>query len=276
MVSWLDLFNYLFIIFKINRRVEVYNDGSDSIKFLVTLVREEEPSEDEEGYMYKIEAFVVRGLCKSAWKYYESGPWKLKDKNYFEKFIEKPERIKNVLHYGKDFEIEVFVKIFKLVANNKYIEQYDSMPCKLDALAHIKTLCKDSKHTDISINYKDIQHKCHKSVLAARSMFFASILKDAPDVVFYQFDDNDSVNEGTLAEFINFIYTGESQFQSLDNSRILMGLGNTFGIADLKEIHENVLMAHTTFKNALEMLHTAIKNKSCHGLKEAAFEFVKR
>lgn len=234
-------------------------------------------SEDtKELFFYQVEVFIIRGLCKSAWKHFESERWPLKDSNYFERWIEKSENIKGVLHYGKDFEIEVYLKIFKLEVDDIVIESYDSTTDKKDVLTHVAKLCSDDKYTDISICYKNIELMCHKPILAARSEFFARMFKDNPKVDRFEFEATDYMNKATFAECLHFVYTGQTEFKSLENALHLMAMGNTLGIPDLKEIYENVLKVHTTSKNATDMLYFAIKFNSCHGLKEQAFKYIKK
>lgn len=232
--------------------------------------------EDPAKYLFQVEVFIVRGFCKSAWKHYESECWKLFNSNHYEKLIEKAENIQNVLHCGKDFEIEVYLKIFKLEMIEKVQEEYDSTFDKFEVLEHLEDLCVDEKFTDYTIIYKNIELKCHKAILAARSKFFARLIKDSPNMDLFEFADNKDINEIALAQFFQFIYVGEAEFHSIETSKMLMGLGRVFGVTDLKKIYENVLIAHTTPKNALDMLNTAIRFEKCYNLKEFAFKCIKK
>jgi hypothetical protein len=117
---------------------------------------------------------------------------------------------------------------------------------------------------------------CHKPILAARSNFFARIIKEQPAIDRFEFKESADMNKETFGECLNFLYTGETTFQSIENSRMLMGMGDILGVPDLKEIYENVLKVHTTSKNALDMLYTALKYNSRHGLKEQAFKTIKK
>lgn len=224
---------------------------------------------------YQLKAIIIRGCERVNWLYYDNGRSlvQLETDNCFEQYIGKLSHLKSLLN-GQEFYLRVSVKIFQDVLEIKHVEPVNEMCYKLDVLDYVKGLLETKGSSNVTIFFGDNSYKAHKSVLSARSDVFAALFENTPEVK--EYDIYGEFNKESIEAFMRFLYTGECEEQSIENAKNLMKLAHNFKVDDLKEIYENMLMAHVKSSSAMGMLQFAIKYGSAYGLKEAAFDTLKK
>lgn len=257
----------------------MFSDGKidTGLKFKIRLVQNKgSPPGSIDHAHYHLKVFIIRGSERINWLCYDNGRTlvKLLPDNTFEQYIGKLSNLKSFLNNGQSFDLQVNVKILQDTIEVKNVEQVDDMIYKVDTLNYFKNLLDAEGSSMATIHFGDNSYKVHKTLLSARSEVFADLFESTPDIKDYDIDGH--LNKESVDAFIKFLYTGDCDLQTLDNAKNLVNLAHKFKVNDLKEIYENMLMTQITTFNAMELLQFAVKFDSVYGLKEAAFDALKK
>lgn len=118
-----------------------------------------------------------------------------------------------------------------------------------------KKLFESKKFWDLSLLVNEETVKAHKSILAAKSPFFAGLLTDEMTEI-----EIDDLSYAALMEMLRYIYTG--QMENIDIIKELLLASIKYQMEDLKAVcHENII-SKIDLANAIDFLTFANDNRS--------------
>lgn len=216
---------------------------------------------------YKISTLLIRGKNKNSWIFWDGSKMRLKKDNVFEKEMDKNSLWKFL--NGSDFEAQIKVELFRKVLVTELVQPVNETEQKLKVIKDLEKMMTSGSFSDVTVHIDGKKYKLHKSILSARSKFFAEYFNKNSDIDIYEFDDN--IEMEAIDIFIKFIYTAESKIVDNKSAFQLLELSEKYKIKDLKEIYESLLETRVSKENAMEMFCNALKFNSCFGLKQRAF-----
>jgi len=147
----------------------------------------------------------------------------------------------------------------------------DDAKCFKGLAEDLKKLAVEEVLSDVVIICEgDVELKAHRAVLVARSSVFQAMLTQE---ISGSIKIPDCKPE-ELRDFLQFLY--HPKLESYDHAAKLLDLADKYQVATLKETCEVHLMSKVTKDNAMEMIQLASKHNSQYGLKQKAFDVIKK
>lgn len=164
-----------------------------------------------------------------------------------------------VYFYSEDRMIQSFIPTGHIVSD-------DEAKRRLKEFDHFEKLLRDGSYSDVKLiaGAGSKKFDVHRSILSARSTFFAALFKDADtkDSIYNVVEMND-VDPDVLAEVLRFVYTGKVDL-SRNLERNLFKAAENYQLTGLKDLCTDSITKSLTVSNVAEILTFA----DSHGSEE--------
>jgi speckle-type POZ protein len=144
-------------------------------------------------------------------------------------------------------------------------------------IAQLEGLYENMKFSDITVNVRGRKFKAHKSILAARSKFFAAMFEHPTKENLTNQIEVEDVEPDVFQGILRFIYTGRLSESTMGKMSVrILAAADKYLLDQLKAECETQLIYRMSTKNCLELLLITDEHHSAFHLRKYAVEFFRR
>lgn len=123
----------------------------------------------------------------------------------------------------------------------------------------LKGLLQSGQYSDVTLNVKGKEFRCHKNILAAHSPVFAAMLEHDTKEKATGVVNIDDYDPETFADFLHFMYSGSSQYLNSENVIDLYIVADKYQVTELSKASTMYMIKNMSLETFCDVMALSLR-----------------